>query len=574
MADLGSAVLPSKYAIDYTTLMLYTNIQEKTAGSKLLLRDFELRLNDGEKLGFIGRNGTGKTSYFRILLGLDRDFDGTVEIPKSAVVMATMQEHHGLDGITTLAYISSRLPKFAELKEIIDTYPEKMGENSHMQNVFADALQDFSDKGYYEIENEIESLLSSYQLDHEMLHREFSTLSGGQKRLVDLIAIQIGKPTVALLDEPTNHMDYIAKDVFISWLRTTSCSCIVISHDRDVLQSVDRVVELRDFTSHSFNGNYDAYLSQNSVRTVGQMQGFETTEKRIENIREQIRYCKIKAKSKAGGNTGRSGKNQWVVLQERLEKELAEILDTHEKPSFWIDRESAGLLNPKITEKYERYKAKNIKLRHVDDSSNGILLSIDDLSLGYNNKPLFAGINLKLRAQDKLHIIGRNGAGKTTLINAILDAVDGNKPSTLIGKGVIDPSRELRVSLYEQELSEALMSLSLYEAVEQIYLEKGVPVNEQAVRQALGNYLFDPIADSVTLVSKLSGGQKARLQLIRMLAGSPNLLILDEPTNHLDLPSIEELENALLKYMGAVIYISHDSYFAKNIGGNALKIGA
>jgi ATP-binding cassette subfamily F protein 3 len=154
-----------------------------------------------------------------------------------------------------------------------------------------------------------------------------------------------------------------------------------------------------------------------------------------------------------------------------------------------------------------------------------------------------------------------------------MDTVAGAKPNTLIGKGIINPSRELRVSLYEQELSGELMHLTLFQAVEHIYYEKGVQVNEQAVRQAMSNYLFDPAADSSTLVSNLSGGQKARLQLIRMLAGSPNLLILDEPTNHLDLPSIEELENALLKYSGAVIYISHDSYFAKNIGGNSITIG-
>jgi ATPase subunit of ABC transporter with duplicated ATPase domains len=467
----------------------------------------------------------------------------------------------------------SRLPKFAELKHIIDTYPETMGESVHKQTVFADALQEFSDKGYYEIENDIESLLDSYQLPREFLSREFSSLSGGQKRLIDLIAIQIGNPTIALLDEPTNHMDYIAKEKFLGWLRSTSCSCIVISHDRDVLKVVDRIIELRDMKSYSFVGNYDAYLSQNSVKTVGQMQSFETTEKRIENIREQIRYAKIKAKSKAGGNTGRSGKNPWVVLQERLEKELAEILETHEKPSFWIDRESADKLSPKVTEKYEKYKAKNIKLRHVDDSTTGILLDVSKLSLGYNNVPLFEDLSFQLRPSDKLHIIGRNGAGKTTLVKAIVDATQNIKPETLIGKGIISTSRELRLSLYEQELGENLMGLTLYEAVEVIYEEKNVPVNDQAVRQVLAQYLFEPNSDSQTPVSQLSGGQKARLQLIRLLAGSPNLLILDEPTNHLDLPSIEELENALLKYNGAIVYISHDSYFSNNVGGSSIKLG-
>jgi ATP-binding cassette subfamily F protein 3 len=552
--------------------MLYTFINEKTAGSKTLLKQFELRLNDGEKLGFIGRNGTGKTTLMRIISGLDPDFSGSLEVPKNAVVMATLQEHHGLGHQTTLDYVSSRLPKFAELKHIIDTFPDSMGENTYKQTVFADALQEFSDKGYYQIENDIESLLDSYQLPREFLEREFATLSGGQKRLIDLIAIQIGNPSIALLDEPTNHMDYIAKDQFLNWLRTTSCSCIVISHDRDVLKIVDRIIELRDLKSYSFIGNYDAYLTQNSVKTVGLMQSFETTEKRIENIREQIRYAKIKAGSKAGGATGKSGKNSWVVLQDRLNKELEEILDTHEKPSFWIDRESADKLSPKVTQKYEKYKAKNIKLRHVDDTTTGILLDVSKLSLGYNEISLFKDLSFQLRPSDKLHIIGRNGAGKTTLVKAIVDTTKNIKPSTLIGKGIINPSRELRLSLYEQELGEHLMERTLYEAVEDIYDEKGVAVNDQAIRQVLSQYLFEPSADSNTPVSQLSGGQKARLQLIRLLSGSPNLLILDEPTNHLDLPSIEELENALLRYTGAIVYISHDSYFAKNVGGSSLKL--
>lgn len=555
--------------------MLHLEINEKTAGSKLLLKKFELRLNDNEKLGFIGRNGTGKTTLFRIISGLDTDYDGKVDMPKNQVLMATLQEHIGMDGVTTLEYITGRLPRFSQLKKIIDDYPALMGDNRRMQIDFADALQEFSDFGFYDIENSIESLFDSYQLDYASLAaREFTTLSGGQKRLVDLIAIQIGKPTIALLDEPTNHMDYIAKEVFIDWLKTTDCSVIVISHDRDVLKVVDRIVELRDHKANSFPGNYDNYLSQNAVKTVGQIQGFETTEKRIENIKEQIRYAKIKAKSKAGGNTGRSGKNPWVVLQDRLELELKTILESHSKPSFWIDRESAGLLAPKVTEKYEKYKARNIKLKHVDGDSTGILLDIHDLSLGYNNLPLFEGLSAQLRSEDRLHIIGRNGAGKTTLVRAIMETLSGSKPATVIGKGVITPSRELRVSLYEQELSAELMAMSLYEAIEYIFAEKAIPINDQNIHQTMGSYLFDPQTDSHILVQDLSGGQKARLQLIRMLSGNPNLLILDEPTNHLDLPSIEELENAILRYSGAVIYISHDSYFAKNIGGHSVILNA
>ena len=192
----------------------------------------------------------------------------------------------------------------------------------------------------------------------------------------------------------------------------------------------------------------------------------------------------------------------------------------------------------------------------------------------HGDKVVLDDVTLSFLPGAKIGVVGPNGAGKTTLVRAIMDTVRGIKPETLIGKGIIMPSRELRISLYEQELSTELMAMSLYEAIEYIYAEKNVPVNDQAIRQAMSSYLFEPQSDSHILVQDLSGGQKARLQLIRMLSGSPNMLILDEPTNHLDLPSIEELENAVLRYAGAVIYISHDSYFAKNIGGEPLVIGS
>jgi ATP-binding cassette, subfamily F, member 3 len=554
--------------------MLHATIHEKTAGAKLLLSGFEIRLNSGEKLGLIGRNGTGKTTLFNILLGVDKDYDGKLDITKSEVVLATLQEHHGFDDVSVLDYITSRLPKFSSLKHIIDTHPETMGENMKLLSEFSDAIAEFSDRGYYDIENEILSLVNNYQLPTDLLSRDFSSLSGGQKRLCDLIAIQIGKPTIALLDEPTNHMDYVAKGVFIDWLRSTNAACVIISHDRDVLENVDRIIELKDRTSYSFPGNYDSYLKQNSTKTVGMMQSFETTEKRIENIKEQIRYAKIKAKSKAGGNTGRSGKNQWVVLQERLEKELAEIMGSHEKPEFWIDKNSVDKLAPKLTEKYDKYKAKNIHVKVNDSDAEGILLDVHDLSLGYNTTPLFKNVSFQLRGHDRLHIKGRNGAGKTTLVRAISDAVNNIRPDTLIGKGTIIPHRALRLSTYHQEVPQSMLPLALEDAVAEIFSEKNLPINDQAIRNTLAAYLFNPELDSKTPVELLSGGQKARLQLIRMLLGKPSLLILDEPTNHLDLPSIEELESALASYDGAIIYISHDSYFVSTMGGKTITIGS
>lgn len=554
--------------------MLYVDIAEKTMGSKLLLRDFSVRIADGEKAGFLGRNGTGKTTLFNVITGKDTDFDGVVEITKGLDVLATSQEHHHMSG-TTLEYISSKLPRFAELSHIIATYPEHMGDSNYKMGVYADAIEEFSRLGYYEIENSLQSLFDAYQLEHQLLNQPFSSLSGGQKRLAELISIQLAEPHIALLDEPTNHMDYVAKAAFIDWLKKTKSSVVVISHDRDVLKNVERVVELKDMKAFSYPGNYDAYLAQNAIKTANAIHDFQTREKHIVNLREQIVFADVKARSSAGGKTGKSGKNSWVVMRERLQKSLDELLDNHEKPSFWIDRESAEALNPRVGNSYDKFKAKNIKLHKNDDEQTlSTLLSVENLSLGYDNKPLFQHLDLSIAGGERLHVIGRNGAGKTTLVRAIIAASEGKKPETLIGRGVINCDKSLRISLYEQEMSAGMLDMTLYEAIEHIYLTKNVKIGTTQILRDMSNYLFDPQTDRDILVNNLSGGQKARLQLIRLLIGSPNLLILDEPTNHLDLPSIEELENALRAYTGAIIYISHDSYFARNIGGKDIIVGS
>jgi ATPase subunit of ABC transporter with duplicated ATPase domains len=553
--------------------MLHIDIHEKAIGARTLLGDFEAWISDGEKVGLIGRNGAGKTTLLRMLTGVDSDYDGDIDMPRNTLLMATQQEHDpsGTASQTTLDHIASRLPRFTDLHHIIETYPETMGDNMRKLTVYSDALTEFSDRGYYEVENTIQALFGAYQLDQALLNQPFASLSGGQKRLIELMTIQLSEPSIAILDEPTNHMDYVAKAAFVQWLRTAKSTVVVISHDRDVLGVVDRVIELKDAKAHSYPGSYDAYLSQNAVTTVNQMQAFETSEKRIANIKEQIEY----ARAKAPGYKGKAAKNPWVVMREKLERELKVIMETHEKPSFWIDRESGAQLRPKVAEKYDKYKARNIKVKANDgEQQSNRLLQLQDIVLGYDNKPLFEPVSFTLGSGDRLRIIGRNGAGKTTLVQAIRAAYAGKVPATLIGRGVIDCASSLRLSVYEQEIGPELLDLSLSAAIEHILYEKHTPATEQLVMGIMSNYLFDPVGDRGTPVRDLSGGQKARLQLIRLLAGNPNLLVLDEPTNHLDLPSIEELENALRSYNGAIIYISHDEYFGRALGGETLRLDA
>lgn len=540
------------------------SITEKSFGPKALINNVRFSVDDREKIGIIGRNGVGKSTLFGILAGTDKDFSGDIIYKRGTVVVATQQEHFDLGETTVLQYVLAGLPEYSKLSHIVETYPATMGDNMRKINEYTEALQRFDDKGFYYIEEQIERELDNFQLSG-ISHQPFASLSGGQKRLVEIIKIMHSDAHLALIDEPTNHMDYIAKNQFIDWLKQAPEAMLVITHDRDVLREVDRIIEIKDKGSQSFKGNYDAYLKQNAVSTGTQMNDFEMIEKRIVNLKAKvIDYQRLKEKSR---NPGTIQKFKRLEMTSRAE--LAE-LQAKEKPTFWIDKESAAELNYKTAAQYDKFKAKNVRINLKNDASRSqhVLVSVRDLSLGYGDKVLFKDINIDLREGEAIELRGRNGAGKTTLIKAILGNGDITK---FAGEIKVDP--RARIGIYEQEVSPTYFDLPLEDAIERMYLDRDISINPTKVRALLKDYLFTE-ADGKVPIARLSGGQKARFQIIAMLANDPQLLILDEPTNHLDLPSIEELETALIKYSGAIIYVSHDGYFRDKIGGEVHKIGA
>ncbi len=537
-------------------------ITEKSFGPKILMSKIKFSIDDGEKVGVVGRNGVGKSTLFGILSGTDKDFTGEIIFKRGVVVVSTAQEHHDVGDKTVLQYVLSGLPEYSELSHIIETYPETMGEDMKLINEYTQALMRFDDKGFYQIEEKIERELDNFQLPG-IAHRAFSTLSGGQKRLVEVVKIMHSDADLALVDEPTNHMDYIAKAQYVDWMKDTSEAMLVITHDRDVLNEVDRIIELKGGECVSYKGNYDAYLKQNAVSTGAQMNDFEMVEKRINNLKiKVIDYQRLKEKSRNPGTI-----QKFKRLEENSRKELAE-LQAKEKPTFWIDKDSAANLNYKVAVQYEKFKAKNIRMNLKNDESRSkhVLITARDLSLGYD-KPLFVGINIDLREGEALELRGRNGAGKTTLIKALL----GDKTPKVFN-GSISLDSHVRIGVYEQEVKPTYFDLTLENAIERMYLDRNLPISTPKIRSLLSDYLFEE-GDGKIPVSVLSGGQKARFQLITMLANDPQLLILDEPTNHLDLPSIEELETALSKYSGAILYVSHDGYFRKAMGGEVIVLG-
>ena len=546
------------------------HITEKSFGDKTLMKDVKFSVDDGEKVGVVGRNGVGKSTLFGILAGTDNDYTGEVVFRRGITIATTAQEHHGLGEQTVMAYILSGLPEYSKLKKIIDEYPLTMGDNMRKIEEYTQALERFDQKGFYQIEEKIDRELMNFQLEG-FGNRKISSLSGGQKRLVEIVKIMHSEAHLALIDEPTNHMDYVAKQQFIDWMNSQPHQAmLIITHDRDVLEQVDRIVEIKDGQAVSYRGNYDAYLKQNAQATTAGMNNFEQIEKRIVNLKQKVLdYQRLKEKSRNPGTI-----QKFKRLENEARAELAELSEM-EKPTFWIDKESASQLDYKSAERYGKFKSRNIRLSMKDASSRSqhVLVRAENVAVGIGERILFEDVNIDLREGEAIEIRGRNGAGKTTLIRMILasgKSFDGG-PILYSGDIFLDP--QVRIGVYEQEIDERYLSDPLEKAIEKLYMSRDLSISDTKIRQLLADYLFTD-ADRMTPLARLSGGQKARFQIIAMLANDPQLLILDEPTNHLDLPSIEELETALAKYSGAILYVSHDNYFREKLGGKVVQIGA
>lgn len=543
-------------------MLLQVAVSEKSFGVKQLYTNVKFTLESGEKVGLIGRNGIGKSTLFGIIAGEDNDYTGQIILRKGASLVSTAQEYDKVRDLTATEYILAGLPHYASLSRTLREFPLLENPTDKQIERYSAALDEFGERGYYNIQGEVEEELKKFQLDGVM-EQPFKSLSGGQKRLSEVIKIMHAKADLALIDEPTNFMDYVAKEQFINWLVAAPEAMLIITHDRDVLQHVDRIIEIKDGMSVNYKGNYDDYIRQNLHGTATAMQDYEQVEKRMKNLQQKvIDYKRLKEKARNPATI-----HQFKRLEENTRAELDELLNK-ERPSFWIDRESLAQVGYKDADRYAKYQAKNIKVSMKGEKlrSERPLVQAIDLAVGYQT-PILEHINFALRSGERLELRGRNGVGKSTLLKAILGLVG---PKIFAGEAHLDS--QIRIGIYEQEEGGQYAGLTLKAAIEQIYLRRDLPISDTKIRQLLSNYLFTE-GDGNMLVDNLSGGQKARLQIIRMLANNPDLIILDEPTSHLDLPSIEELEQALAGYAGAIIYISHDNYFRRKLGGIVLQVG-
>ncbi len=539
-------------------LISATNLS-KSIGARNLFAAVSFTIEEGEKVALIGRNGYGKTTLLKILSGEDHDFDGQISVRKNLQLTLTQQEHlHDADQ-SALEYILKNVPHYYEYAAIIENYEAGLSDNvTHYLTV----LEYFTERKYFNIKNSILSTLSDFSISSKQAEQPLRTLSGGEKRYVEMTRMMFSQSQMLLVDEPTNHMDYQGKERFITWMKTIPQAVIVVTHDRDVLRSVSRVIELKEQKIEIFKGNYDQYISQNANQTLTAVKLYT----------EQLNKLKEAQKRVAWGLQMRAKSKEWKIRYDHWLRDYEKLQAATVKPSFWIDQDSVDALDDKVVDSYHKFKQKNIK---ITPQAKGVhraeLIKVRNLALGYED-PVFVGLSFTMGSNDRVFIKGKNGAGKSTLVRTLLALAQKKQPKAQQLEGEITVHPDIRIGEYEQEINERYLPLALEEAIFLAYTEKQVPIDMQTVKKLLAQYLFDPVQDGQQKIRHLSGGQKARFQLIKMFIGKPNILILDEPTNHLDLPSIEELENALVQFEGGILYISHDTYFIKKIGGSVVEL--
>lgn len=533
----------------------------KSIGAKNLFKDVSFTISQGEKIALIGRNGHGKTTLLKILSGEDHEFEGRVVVAKGSSITLTKQEHIHDTQQSAQDYILKSVPHFFAYKKILDDY--EAGLSTDLDK-YLQTLEHFTENRYFNVSDAVLSTLADFGISNESAQQPLANLSGGQKRYVEMTRMMFSRADLLLIDEPTNHMDYQGKERFIAWMKALPQAVIVVTHDRDVLKNVHKIMELKDQKILVFKGNYDHYISQNADKTLSAVKQYSDQLNRLKEAKKRVEWgLQMRAKSK-----------EWKIRYDHWLRDYEKIKAETVKPSFWIDQNSVESLDKKVTDSYHKFKERNVKITATTKNINRAeLLKVRNLSLAFNtDAPVFEDISFSVRGTDRCFIKGKNGAGKSTLVRTLVSLAKDQEPAVphINGEIVINP--DTRIGEYEQEISHHYLSLPLEEAVRISFEERNVSTDEGSVKKLLAQYLFDPKVDGRQKIGELSGGQKARFQLIKMFIGEPNLLILDEPTNHLDLPSIEELEKSLSEYQGGILYITHDTYFIERMGGSVVEL--
>ena len=503
-----------------------------TFGNNTILEEINFTINKSDRIAIVGRNGSGKTSLLKSLVdndmlesGIGFDDLRIVKIGKPSIGYQEQHAFSNLD-VTLLDEILKVYKDITNLENKIKKLEDKMISNATSETIleYTDCIERYKLIGGYSYKKEYEVALNKFGFSSEDKMKKLSEFSGGQRTKISFLKLLLSKPDILLLDEPTNHLDIVTVEWLEEYLSNYPKALVVISHDRMFLDKiVNKVYEIEYATLTLYKGNYSSYELQKKLNYEKQLADYEFQQKeikRLQDIADRFRYKPSKAS---------------MAMSKLRKIEQMTIID---KPNQADTRNWKFLLK-------------------VDDYSSNNVLSVKDLVIGYKNIPL-SKVSFNLYKGQKLAIIGENGKGKSTLIKTLMGIIPKISGKFTYGYNV-------NKEYFDQQME----FLNDENTVFDEYLHSFPTEDPQQVRNILGTFMFSG-EDVFKKIKVLSGGEKVRLQLCKILRKSPNLLILDEPTNHLDIFSKEKLETLLTEYNGTVLFVSHDRYFINKVADSLL----
>ncbi len=518
-----------------TLILLQVNALTKLYGAETILTNIKLEVQTKDRIALVGRNGAGKSTLLKIIAG-ELSHDGGEIIKPKDVSIGYLAQNTGLE--TSLTIWDEMLTVFTHLQQMetkLRRLEQEMGKEENFSNEATyerlladyDQLQlDYKDQGGYQYEADIRSILSGLGFPVETHQTTISTLSGGQKTRLALGKLLLTKPDLLILDEPTNHLDIETLTWLEQYLQGYPGAILIVSHDRYFLDKlVTQVYEISNKESRRFVGNYSKYLDLKSALYEQDMKRYEKQQDEIAKLEDFVQ------KNIARASTTKRAQSRRKQL-DRMEL-LTRPLGDSKSASFHFD---------------------------IEKQSGNDVLQVKDATIGYDDDPIIEHVTMRLTRGDSVALVGPNGIGKSTLLKSLV-----NKLPLL--NGDVSFGSNVSVGYYDQEQANLTSSKRVLNELWDEY-----PLQpEKEIRTILGNFLFTG-DDVLKPVSSLSGGQKARLALAKLMMQKSNLLILDEPTNHLDLNSKEILENALIDYPGTLLFVSHDRYFINRVTTTVVEL--
>ena len=507
----------------------------KAFGSEVILENISFHIEEHEKAAVVGINGAGKTTLLKIIIGELPADSGNVVIARGKTI-GYLAQHQDLESSRTI------YEEVLEIKRPLIQMEERIRQlEKEMKHVQGDALESmFSEYSrlnhQFELENgyayqsEVIGVLKGLGFGEDEFEKKVNTLSGGQKTRVSLGRLLLSNPDIILLDEPTNHLDMESIAWLENYLLNYKGSVIIVAHDRFFLNRVvKKVIELDRGHSQVYLGNYDAYSQKRAMLRQAQMKAYLNQQQEIKHQQEVIAKLKSFNREKS------------IKRAESREKMLAKI-EVLDKPTEVND-------------------AMHIILEPRTESGNDVL-SIRNLSKSFGPLKLFSHVDMEIKRGERVAIIGNNGTGKSTLLKIIMDRLPADM-------GQIHPGTKVHVGYYDQEQQVLHQEKTIFDEIQDEYPD----MDNTRVRSVLAAFLFTG-DDVFKQISELSGGERGRVSLAKLMLSEANFLILDEPTNHLDITSKEILEDALNHYTGTVLYVSHDRYFINKTATRILELTA